>query len=227
MTSAVTPPAAPTVPIYPPLGSPTFNQDAYAYGSAMPGVSVALGALAQNVATNTDASHSNALASQAAAVAAGQSEAAAALSVAAAAAAAGAVKWVSGTAYGEGVVVWSPQSGYNYRRKAAGAGAIDPSADATNWWLLGAPLAAPIQRITTNTQAQVGVHYVIEAPLTLTLPPAPASRDVVQITDLSASSAAVVDPGASLIRGASGALVLDARTSRFSLIFAGPEKGWI
>src|SRR5574344_1659424 len=36
---AVTPiPDAPAVPQYPALGSATFNQEAYAYGTAMPGV---------------------------------------------------------------------------------------------------------------------------------------------------------------------------------------------
>lgn len=61
MTLPVTPPAAPVVPLYPPLGSATFNADAYAYGTAMPGVSTALGALAENAATNAQISHDNSL----------------------------------------------------------------------------------------------------------------------------------------------------------------------
>ena len=43
MTNPVAPPAAPTVPVYPALGSPSFNQEAYTFGSSMPGVSTALG----------------------------------------------------------------------------------------------------------------------------------------------------------------------------------------
>jgi hypothetical protein len=50
--SAVSPPATPVVPVYPALGSPTFNDEAYAYGSAMPGVSTGIGALAANAYAN-------------------------------------------------------------------------------------------------------------------------------------------------------------------------------
>lgn len=52
---------------------------------------------------------------------------------AAAAAAAGAAKWVSGTTYAEGAVVWSPSTYFVYRRKTAGAGTTDPASDSTNW----------------------------------------------------------------------------------------------
>lgn len=59
--------------------------------------------------------------------------AAAAAAALAATAAADVTKWVSGTTYAEGVVTWSPITFYSYRRKTAGAGTTDPSADATNW----------------------------------------------------------------------------------------------
>lgn len=42
-------------------------------------------------------------------------------------------KWVSGTTYAEGNVTWSPIDFLAYRRKLAGAGTTDPSADSTNW----------------------------------------------------------------------------------------------
>ena len=72
MTTPISPPPAPTVPVYPALGSPSFNEDAYAYGSAMPGVSAALGDLAENVAINAQIGHNNAgLASSSAEAAAG------------------------------------------------------------------------------------------------------------------------------------------------------------
>lgn len=70
MTLPIAPPAAPTVPTYPALGSPSFNQDAYTYATAMPGVSAALGALADNVAANSQISHDNATAATQAAQAA-------------------------------------------------------------------------------------------------------------------------------------------------------------
>jgi hypothetical protein len=58
---------------------------------------------------------------------------AAAASAAAAAASSNATKWVSGTNYGEGDVVWSPVDFLNYRRKSTGSGTVDPSSDAGNW----------------------------------------------------------------------------------------------
>ena len=45
----------------------------------------------------------------------------------------GATKWVSGTTYAIGDVRWSPIDYLAYRRKTAGAGTSDPSADAANW----------------------------------------------------------------------------------------------
>jgi len=42
-------------------------------------------------------------------------------------------KWISGTTYAIGDVTWSPTDFQAYRRKTAGAGTTDPSADATNW----------------------------------------------------------------------------------------------
>ena len=67
MTNPVAPPAAPTVPVYPALGSPSFNQEAYAYGSAMPGVSATLGAIGA-------AAHTNAVSAQESAAAALQAK---------------------------------------------------------------------------------------------------------------------------------------------------------
>jgi hypothetical protein len=44
------------------------------------------------------------------------------------------VKWVSGTTYDNGAVVWSPINGLGYRRiTASGSGTTDPSADTSNY----------------------------------------------------------------------------------------------
>jgi len=51
-------------------------------------------------------------------------------------------KWVSGATYPQGENVWSPTDFKTYRRKVAGAGTTDPSADPTNW-----------ERITVGTGA--------------------------------------------------------------------------
>ena len=64
MTSPVTPPAAPVVPLYPPLGSATFNADAYAYGTAMPGVVDGINDLAGNAHTNALSANESATAAQ-------------------------------------------------------------------------------------------------------------------------------------------------------------------
>ena len=72
----------------------------------------------------------------AAAVAAAASELNAEAAADAAASSASAVKWVSGTAYVIGNVVWSPVNYRPYRRKTNGAGTTDPSVDTTNWaWI--------------------------------------------------------------------------------------------
>lgn len=75
MTSPVTPPAAPVVPLYPPLGSVTFNADAYAYGTAMPGVVDGINALAENAHTNALSSVESAQAAQQSAIDAGNAAA--------------------------------------------------------------------------------------------------------------------------------------------------------
>jgi hypothetical protein len=44
------------------------------------------------------------------------------------------VRWVSGTTYAQGAVVWSPINGLGYRRiTTAGSGTTDPSLDTTNY----------------------------------------------------------------------------------------------
>lgn len=52
MTEIVTVPPAPTVPPFPALGAPNFNQLAYDFGSAMPAVSSGMQALAVTARTN-------------------------------------------------------------------------------------------------------------------------------------------------------------------------------
>lgn len=92
-----------------------FASQADTFLAALPTFATEANALASDV--NTDAAN-------------------AASSAAAAAAASGASKWVSGTTYAEGNLVWSPANYYIYRRKSAGAGTTDPSSDSTNWALV-------------------------------------------------------------------------------------------
>jgi hypothetical protein len=223
----VKPPLIAQLPVAPYVGDPDFD----AHADALLGQ---LESHRQQINATNDATYTNALhveeragSAEGAARGASQSEAAAAQSAIAAAAAAGAVKWTAGTAYAEGAVVWSPANGLNYRRKLAGSGGNDPSSDIVNWWVMGAPMSAPIQRISSDTLAQTRMHYVIEAALTLTLPAAPALSDVVQITDLSDSMAVAIHPNGALIRGASGVMTLDVLRAAGSLVYSGSAKGWV
>lgn len=73
----------------------------------------------------------------------------------AAIAGANAPRWVSGTTYTQGTIVWSPITFLSYRRKTNGAGTTDPSADTTNWQLAssGDVTLTGIQTITNKTIA--------------------------------------------------------------------------
>ena len=59
-------------------------------------------------------------------------------------------KWVSGTTYPLDFIVRSPTSQHYYVRIVAGAGTTDPSADGTNWALIGAGGIKSIQRGTIS-----------------------------------------------------------------------------
>ena len=209
-------------PATPPSTSDPANFDAR--GDALVGhlpVFVAdANALQEDVNAKAVIVSANALAAQQASNAAQQA-------VVDAAAAAGATKWIPGDAYTQGAVVWSPANYLNYRRKVAGAGATDPSLDAANWALMGAPLAAPMQDIAVNTLAVLGMHYLILAPLTLTLPSLPTVRDTVQFTNLTGATTSVIDPNGALIRGVAGPMALNSPLAARTLTYSGASKGWI
>jgi hypothetical protein len=100
----------------------SFASDAETYLSALAPFATEANALASDVnakQTTASAAANSAIAAQAA------SEAAANASI-----------WVSGTTYAVGNVRFSPINFKSYRRKTAGAGTTDPSADSTNWQLL-------------------------------------------------------------------------------------------
>jgi len=108
------------LPTPPSRDDPTnFATRADAFLGALPDFATEANALAVDV--NADA------------VAAAAAETAATAAAAAATAAANVTKWVSGTTYTEGAVVWSPITYLSYRRKSTGGGTTDPSADSTNW----------------------------------------------------------------------------------------------
>jgi hypothetical protein len=108
------------LPTPPRRDDPTnFATRADAFLGALPDFATEANALAVDVNADAVAAAADATAAEAAA--------------AAATAAANVTKWVSGTTYNEGAVVWSPITYLSYRRKSTGGGTTDPSADSTNW----------------------------------------------------------------------------------------------
>lgn len=67
-------------------------------------------------------------------------------------------KWISGTTYALGDVVWSPTDYQSYRRIVAGAGTTDPSADGTNWLNITSKARITRSARTSNTALGVADH---------------------------------------------------------------------
>ena len=129
------------LPVPPSRQDPTnFSERADSFMAALPAFATETNATAVDV--DADAVSAAASAVNAAASAAGAN------------ASANVSKWVSGTTYAEGVVVWSPINFFSYRRKVAGAGTTDPSADSTNWALVsgaGDVSLTGVQTLTNKT----------------------------------------------------------------------------
>ena len=167
MTTPVTPPATPTVQTYPPLGSPTFNQDAYAFASAMPGVSTGIGALATNAAQNAQISHDNA---ETAVLASGNAASAAEVAM-------GATNFKGMWASLSGALAKPATVKHNGRfwlllANLADVTASEPTTSNPAWTTLDSVVGIS-QQITASTTAIAGVTYIITAPgVTLTGPAA-------------------------------------------------------
>jgi len=133
----IAPPSVTALPTPPSTASPsTFDARADAFLTALPTNQTEVNALAANVFANaTDAASSATTAAAQVTLAATQATLATAQATIAtgAVATSGAVLWVSGTTYAIGNLVYSPLTLANFRRRTNGAGAIDPSLDATNW----------------------------------------------------------------------------------------------
>lgn len=120
-----------------PLPTPPSRDDPTnfaARGDAFLGALPAFAAETNAVAGEVDANAITAAASAASALAA---EVAAESAAESAYQSANVTKWISGTTYTQGQNVWSPTNYLTYRRKTNGAGTTDPSADGTNWAILG------------------------------------------------------------------------------------------
>ena len=109
--------------------SANFASRADAFLAALPTFATEANALATEVNNNADSAAADA-------ASAAVNAASSAVAAATADSAANVTKWISGTSYAEGVVVWSPLSFLSYRRRSAGAGTTDPSLDPANWGVL-------------------------------------------------------------------------------------------
>lgn len=79
-----------------------------------------------------------------------------------------------------------------------------------------------VQLIGANTTAVPGVHYVITAACTLTLPTSWTTQDVIAVSNASGLTTPVVDFGATKLRGsAPGVMTLDSVLATFKVIYSG------
>ena len=176
--SVTVPPTIAALPTPPQTSDPsTFDARADALVAALPTLVTETNAVADNVYDNAVDAASNA-------TAAASSANNAASSAATAVAAAGATIWISGTTYAIGDVRYSPANQKIYRRKTAGAGTTDPSADSTNWGIVSTDPQWVTK--TGNYTAVAGDALLIDttsAAITITLPATPAANDVVRFAD--------------------------------------------
>ena len=193
MTSPVTPPAAPVVPPYPPLGSATFNADAYAYGTAMPSVVDGVNDLAENAHTNALSANESALAAQQSALDA--------TNAAAPALAAANFKGLWGDLTGalsKPACVKYEGRFWMLLNNLADVTASEPGVT-VDWTSLDA--GQIVQTIASNTTAVPGVYYIATtAGITLTIPSGWLSGDSVGGRNAS-GGACLIDWGANTVSG--------------------------
>lgn len=212
-----------------------FNARADAFLAALPTFRSEANALEANV----DAREANAIAQAAAAQtsannAAAQAAAAAASATAAlgsaqaSAANAGAPAWVSGTSYSVGQVVWSPITQLVYRRRVAGAGTTDPSADSTNWALVAGGLPQLVEITATSATLSAGHHAVLTnvSQTTVTLPPSPTVFDYAWVTPANGRVDNRIARNGQNIMGLAEDLDIDNANVTVQLRFIGGTRGW-
>jgi len=205
-----------------------FNARADAFLAALPTFRAEANALEANV----DAREANAIVqantATAQASAALASAASASASAILAAASAGAAAWVSGTAYSIGQVVWSPITQLIYRRRVAGAGTTDPSADSANWALVAGGLPQLVEIIATSATLLAGQHAVLTnvSQTTVTLPPSPTVFDYVWVTPANGRVDTRIARNGQNIMGLAEDLDIDNANATVQLRFIGGTRGW-
>lgn len=205
-----------------------FNARADAFLAALPTFRTEANALEANV----DAREANAIiqanTATAQASAALASAASASASAILAAASAGAAAWVSGTTYSIGQVVWSPITQLIYRRRVAGAGTTDPSADSANWALVAGGLPQLVEITATSATLLAGQHAVLTnvSQTTVTLPPSPTVFDYVWVTPTNSRVDNRIARNGQNIMGLAEDLDIDNANATVQLRFIGGTRGW-
>lgn len=205
-----------------------FNARADAFLAALPTFRTEANALEANV----DAREANAIVqantATAQASAALASAASASASAILAAANAGAAAWVSGTTYSIGQVVWSPITQLIYRRRVAGAGTTDPSADSANWALVAGGLPQLVEITATSATLLAGQHAVLTnvSQTTVTLPPSPTVFDYVWVTPTNYRVDNRIARNGQNIMGLAEDLDIDNANATVQLRFIGGTRGW-
>lgn len=186
---------------------------------------LAPGVNAQSQATfnNATSAHDDALAAEA-------SASAAQAAAASASASANATKWLSGTAYADGQIVWSPITYRTYRRMGAGAGAVDPSADTANWLLMDRSPVGTLFSVTGNVTAVASGTYAMPAAgaYAVALPAAPIAGDWVGfIPPASVVTGQKVTGNGNKIMDKLEDMDIDADGVPFRLMYLNPARGWV
>jgi hypothetical protein len=142
-------------------------------------------------------------------------------------AASGALPWVSGATYAQGDVVWSLIDFLAYRRRIAGAGTVDPSADPDNW----APINSVNKKLfvvsSGSAAASKFIWHVLAVTSTLTLPSSPLTGDWIGVQNSSGLTASVIARNGQKIMSKDEDLTVNARNVSFVLLYVSPAIGWV
>lgn len=81
--------------------------------------------------------------------------------------------------------------------------------------------------ITTNTTAEAGKYYYINAgSVTLTLPATPTAGDQIGVAEISGNTNSVIDRNSSNVMSLGENLTLDKAYSAFRLVYVDSSVGW-
>ena len=189
---------------------------------------VEFNALGENAYDNALEAYNSALNAGTQRTAAETAALAAASNASAAAASAGAVLWVSGTTYAVGFRAWSPINQRVYRRKTAGAGTTDPSADPTNWAFLSGqrPVYRPVTGTSTTAAVGEWLGLANASLTTVTAPASPSVDDEFWVSPENGRNDNKIARNSQLIMGLAEDIDIGSRDETVRLVFVGGSIGW-